>query len=495
VVGEQLPDPVDPDIPLATPESQWVKSDTTVSGASANTFTVDLDTNMIPIVNAADVGASWCNYDIQKWCNAVTVSPSTLADYQSSPDGTPVIESDILGYWVYVPRYQYQVQRFSPADPPSCGPAATNNPGGVTGTCSTTLSDGLYGPRNFNIKFQKSTDPIATPTQTGDWSTHPAFTAWTAANGGAGLNGLWVGKFETTGSPGALTIKPNQTSLRGQQVGLQFDEAKRIGTVDLTAESYGTAAYLNSAGTAAIPQNQHNLSTAKTHDFTNPDWGAAIYLATSAYGAGDQTFANGASNPNDFGIVAKNANSDYVTGCGPAADHNNKGSYSGGLTCNNAGTDSSYYTSRGLQASTTQNVYGIYDMAGGADEYVMALYYEISRSYGFSVPDEPYGNRYLDSDGFTSAGTNTNFNRCTYATCGGQGLYEITFVTSVSGQYQLWSCGPSLFVWSNGPWWLRGSSYFDHGGLNVAGSGLFFSWVSANLSSSAASFRVGAAVW
>jgi hypothetical protein len=444
-----------------------------------------------------EADGGWYDYDNQKWANAVTVKAAggtkTLAEYQAAAVDTVIAEDDILGYFVYVPRYQYQVQRFSPSNPPSCGPAATNNQGGVAGNCSEVLSEGKYGPRNFNIQFQKSTDPISVPTQTGDWATHPAFTSWTAANGGAGLNGLWVGKFETTGASGALTIKPNQTSLRSQNVSLQFDQAKRIGAIDSTAESYGASAYLNNAGTATIPQNQHNLTTAKSHMFTNSDWGAVIYLATSAYGAGDKTYADG-TNLNDYGVVGKNANSDYVTGCGRYDSHSDASSYAGTTTCKRTTDhDRSYFSTVGLESSTTSNVYGVYDMVGGALEYTMSNYNSTNNSANFStMPNAPYINKYLTGDGFVND-TYANFQQCTWATCGGQGLYETTFVASVSSNSQSWSRDDSYFVYSYNswviPWALRGGGYSPS-----YGSGLFYSYFSTG-GVSDYGFRVGAGIF
>jgi hypothetical protein len=60
------------------------------------------------------------------------------------------------------------------------------------------------------------------------------------------------------------------------------------------------------------------------------------------------------------------------TGCGPQS----AGSTSSGTTCNY------YNTTIGKLASTTQNIYGVYDMNGGSWEYVMATTYN---SAGTSV--------------------------------------------------------------------------------------------------------------
>jgi hypothetical protein len=458
--------------------------------ANGSTGTVEWDKNMIPIkytgntttpkwskADSTNAGNDWFDYDNKKWANAVTVTSTSLAGYQGAAVGTVINESDVLGYFTYIPRYQYQVQRFSPSDPPSCGPAATNNPGGVTGTCSTTLSDGLYGPRNFNIKFQKFTDPIATPAETGDWATHPAFTL-----GSDQLNGLWVGKFETTGTATDPTIKPNLTSLRAQTTYVQFTTSKRIGKI--AADGASTTA-----------ANTHNFSgNVDTFQFNNQDWGAVIYLATSAYGAGDATYANG-TNLNDYGVVAKNANSAYTTGCGPAADHNDNLNYAGSTTCTSISVNKSYYTPLGLQASTTQNAYGVYDMSGGALERTLSNYSngtDIGRPSGagftagtggqyFSGINNKYFTLY-NSTTFTNNNLLTNFDQCAWDTCGGQGLYETIFVDSVSDYYYSWSRGYSLFVNSSSPWALRGgdqshthyvglfnSDYYTGGSLNSVG--------------------------
>ena len=43
-------------------------------------------------------------------------------------------------------------------------------------------------------------------------------------------------------------------------------------------------------------------------------------------------------------------------------------------------------TGKGVGASTTGTIYGVYDMSGGAWEYVMGNYNDIAASSGFSEP-------------------------------------------------------------------------------------------------------------
>jgi hypothetical protein len=69
-------------------------------------------------------------------------------------------------------------------------------------------------------------------TTNGTWLTHPAFTFGTTE-----LNGIWVGKFENSGTTSALTIKPDVTSLRNITVGDMFNASRNQ---ELTyASNYG----------------------------------------------------------------------------------------------------------------------------------------------------------------------------------------------------------------------------------------------------------------
>ena len=170
---------------------------------------VDIDNNMIPVtyvgydgnggghwavVSDADIQrnpGSWYDYGDKQWANAVTVkNPSK---YTNAATGTEVNNNDVLGYWVYIPRYAYEVQR-------------------------RDATDKNVDPQNFDIVFQTADEkntPAPTKSTTTNhldyrtsgisrtyvansdnttWATNPAFT-W----GDTELNGIWVGKFETTG--------------------------------------------------------------------------------------------------------------------------------------------------------------------------------------------------------------------------------------------------------------------------------------------------------
>ena len=381
----------------------------------------------------------------------------------------PLDKRDILGYWVYVPRYSYEVMRrdaidlvqqpedfkikFETISPytPKKSPVAG---------CSTSDS-----PRSYRIGCGKSRRYIGYDatcrncTVSGTtWATHPAFT-WMDADGNpVELNGIWVGKFETTGSTEEPTVLPNEKhmSLVSGNIGDMYDVAKSMGIEDKN-NKYG-----NTTSTNLPNQNNNHLATSTSHMLKNSEWGAVAYLSASRYGAGVnnvQINAN-ASSGNDG-----NDDSSYgVTGCGPNGS-------------------SQYNTENGQLASTTNNIYGVYDMAGGAYEYVMGSYTNDStqsypsNGYITNKVKPPYVDLYVNPPFNGNEGANNNL--CTWTTCGGHALFE------TAG----WGDDYFYFVYSSNPWFLRGG----YANADSAGTGVFYSGVSNGRTLGSNSFRVGLA--
>ena len=119
--------------------------------------------------------------------------------------------------------------------------------------------------------------------------------------------------------------------------------------------------------------NQYGFSTnTDTHMIKNIEWGAVAYLSHSKYG----TCSGGSCK--EIGI---NNNSNLITGCGAVAGS------SSSTTCN------TYNTSNGVLASTTFNIYGVYDMSGGANDYTMGnVVYTDAKTF-ISGYDESYNFR------------------------------------------------------------------------------------------------------
>ena len=522
---------------------------------SNNDCLVDIDTNMIPIkyvgthkepkwvvvTNAEQANNTglWYNYSVgntategggAKWANAVTVTADSLAEYQQAMAGTnPNVEvdnNDILGYWTYIPRYAYEVQRRDATDrvvapqdfniifqtaaekntpATSCNANITeasqmwvNQP---TGTDSTNEDNA--GPNSSNVlakdyrtgcNIDRTYKPgtAENPNSSTTWATHPAF-SWLDSNGnGEELNGLWIGKYETTGKITAPTVKPNQHANISEYIGNFYLAAKSIGNED-TNNVGGGSSSTSDVGRPNLANeltpNSHHLNTATSHMLKNSEWGAITYLAHSAYGAGintsiayDTNVQRNSAYPNSSADADGTSSSYGITGCGPtrANETSLRNTYSDGTplnadtiesstACSTTNTERSYNGSLGVLSSTTNNIYGLYGLSGGASEYVAGNYTTSNtQTYGSATyfntkATSPYVDLYKTANGFGtkpswSSGSSSwyrNYDACTFETCGGSSIYETTTVQSVSGDYQSWGESYSGFVGSGGPWFSR----------------------------------------
>ena len=456
------------------PKPPVVDPTTCKSGDSKNDCQVDLDPNMIPVkytgtttnsqwtslANPEDSSnqGNWYNYNNKQWANAITVKPEALSKYQHQ---TRVVDqADILGYWVYIPRYAYEVMRRDATDAP-------------------------VSAQNFTIHFEKVTDPKRYPAESkcaghntdyrttcglnrdyikgqpsnqGTWATHPAFTFGTKE-----LNGIWFAKFETTGTTSQPTVLPNEAHISGKYSGMDG----KIGNFYSLAKTLGINDPQNvGGGDFTTTQNNHHLAKLSSHMVNNNDWGAATYLSASNYGAGHNGVQINASG-------ADHVLSNGTTGCGPRANgdisdygYDSKilksphadetgGALGTQSACYYGDIQRAYNGTLGQLASTTNNPTGIYDMSGGGSERVAASYTAnlnesgVSDKYGDyfgTKAHPPYVNTYnID-----------NMKSCTFATCGGQALYETS-----NGRTVRWKGGNGRFVRSRHPWFHRGGSFYD----------------------------------
>ncbi len=287
-------------------------------------------------------------------------------------------------------------------------------------TISSIAGSDKNNPGAIDIKFvDKNVNENGTASYTDEidntWYTHPAFDF-----GGVQLSGIWVGKFETTGNGDNPTILPNQTSLRNQTVSLLFATAQKFNI------SLG--------------------NNGDSHMAKNSEWAAVAYLSHSKYGKDDEVYINNCSK--------------YITGIGAE-------SVSASSTSNCINT---YSTENGQKASTTGNVYGVYDMSGGSWEYVMGVYQKVKGSSGFKDNLEGIDEKYYDSYITTDLS-----DACNNSSCNGHALEEI------SG----WYGDYAIFVPTSRPWFSRGGYYND---CSLAGVFNFYSHIGCNYND--ASFRV-----
>ena len=393
------------------------------SGDPKNDCQVDLDPNMIPVkytgtttnaqwtsvANPEDNSnqGNWYNYNQKQWANAITVKPEALSKYRGQ--NKVVDQSDILGYWVYIPRYAYEVMRRDGTDKPVPAQNFLIHFEKKTDTkrhpaaCNTTGKDyrTQCGLNRSYIKGQ--------PSNQGTWATHPAFTF-----GSKELNGIWFAKFETTGTTTQPTVLPNEAHISGEYSGMD----EKIGNFYSLSKTLGVNDPNNvGGGSFTTTQNNHYLAKLSSHMVNNNDWGATTYLSASKYGAGYNGVQINASGAKHYNIDAVNDDASYdstygATGCGPQASGNTRGYGDGGTlgtqqACGNP--DRAYNGTLGQLASTTNNTTGIYDMSGGGYEYVAASYSDnlnnsnTNEYFGSNAAHPPYVNTYNFK----------NFNSCT----------------------------------------------------------------------------------
>lgn len=249
----------------------------------------------------------------------------------------------------------------------------------------------------------------------GNWYTHPAFTF-----GSKELEGIWVGKFETTGSETQPTILPNMVALTNQSVLQQFDTSKIF------------SSYVNS-------------KNVDSHMMKNTEWGAVAYLSQSKYGRCNLE-CNEIYQNNSMGITGRSKgavalgegeeDNPYLTTYGNYTYDDRIVSENGtvlGYTNNNLGS----------RASTTGNITGIYDMSGGSNEYAMGTTIRLSN----------IDRKYYDL--YPSSSSNESFERSKLGDATGE----------VRGFYGDKEC----LVDDNKPWSKRGCS-----SIGGEKSGLFY---------------------
>jgi len=237
----------------------------------------------------------------------------------------------------------------------------------------------------INVRFTKNSE-----------NSHDAFTF-----GEEMLSGLWVAKFnishttlsestidnnlecenEICTNAKAIEILPNKVKLRYQNVSNMFYASR---SMEQDGNNYGLVS-----------------NEVDTHMMKSSEWGAVSYLTHSVYGRCSSSTSCTFIEINDH----------FITGY---VDDTSK--------------EGSYETVLGMDASTTGNIYGIYDMNSSVGEYVMGVYTdgnklwsgsdestnsgfngclgencEAEKSDGLSFPNTKYYNVYTTEDEYINA--------------------------------------------------------------------------------------------
>ena len=440
-----------------------------------------LDDAMIPVyydedsetwkkADSANKGNNWYDYCEKKWANSVTVSSTNRETYKNASVGTEISMDDILTMEVWIPRYKYKVWNYNAEGTTTSNEQeikitfekGTAKTGEIT--CEDSIS-GTDGDPSETCKLKATNEVCTDDTCNNKTYTHPAFTF-----GDEEIKGFWIGKFELTGTISNITSKPNLSSISSQKVSV-FE------TNIMNMKNSG---------------NQYGLNTSTdTHMIKNSEWGAVAYLSHSKYG----TCTDGTCKE----VNINNSTSSYTGRSGGApggetaintvytdqtstTQYNIYGfyTYDGYLLDYNTNTKS---TTKDMSkvASTTNNIYGVYDMSGGSDEYVMANIVSndgtTMMSGNSTSSNSGYTGKIYDSGNYTSYTgiaypNNKYYDKYSYSTSNtsrirsklGDGIKEV--YNGSSG----WYSDTSLLAYSNDPWFVRGGYFYID-----AYAGVFFS--------------------
>ncbi len=363
-----------------------------------------INKNLVPVtisdngeVTYADTSKEWYSYENKKWANAVILNEGVTYNV-----GDIIQESDIESYFVWIPRYKYQIF----------------DEGNYTEAIQSKPTESIA--KEIKIEFESKDITPSAGSKVNEWLTHPAFTNFD-------VNGIWVGKYET-GYKGATTkeeaqvnsiasskviIKPNVYSWRNSTVSNMFK----------TAYNYNREL--------------------DSHMMKNTEWGAVAYLSHSKYGINTE--------------VRINNNSSFLTGYA-ASDRADQNSYPG-VTGTTSDVTLPYNTPTGYKASTTGNITGIYDMSGGAWEIVASYMSSSSDASGFNASEFTTYSKYLDI--YPSNSTITSYNNRILgdATAEMGPFYNYMDIDNNKRYYNSWYGDNSDFIDKVYPWFARGGGY------------------------------------
>ena len=449
---------------------------------AASSYTYDETTGIYTLTNpqsiaytSSNVGYYTCNSSVKTTCvkmyeikalnnqNVVTTvnvhTGANKGDF-ASVLGQEVKMEDITTMWVWIPRYKYVIFN---------GNNETSEEQEIkiqfehgidkTGTVSCT--------ENILTANDSSSSETCTDTTNGSivnnksTYTHPAFTF-----GEEELTGIWYAKFEmstdqtsacATSQSNAncdkvhdnIYVKPDQISLRYQNVANEFQSIRNMELFNNIHGFNQKETATTSSQTGEITNDNNNIDI---HMQKNMEWGAVTYLAYSKYGKYGNSLYTGI-----YKRVYKN-NSDNAN-----SSTTNTTSYND-LT--DLGSGKGY---KGAGASTTGTVYGIYDMNGGAYDYVMGN--QVNTSGAF----------YSSSAGFTATPLAKYYDKYSYNTSYyskesisrgrlGDATKEMTKAYT-SGNGGSWEGSYRYFLDSSYPWFKRGGNASTSNYYGITNSG------------------------
>lgn len=281
-----------------------------------------LNEKMFPVIYDEDSGKwvvaslfeDWYSYKERRWANVVILRSGV----EPLKTGDIVNIDDVNSFMVYIPRYSYKI-----------------NWRGDNQEYNSSI-----GPKAISITFNSKDKAIAK-----DYRIHNGFEF-----GGVKKTGIWIDKFESSLDPAVEEATGGNKDL---SVYRSIPDVVSMGDRELST-NYRVIWNMQELITGTSNRDIYDVHIVKTME-----WGAVTYLAYSIYGRCDT--------PDHCTEVSLNDSTGYYTG------------RSAGNTVVTKDTVSTNGTYRyndltyGVMASTTGNIYGVYDMAGGRAEQNFSL--------------------------------------------------------------------------------------------------------------------------
>ena len=277
--------------------------------------------------------------------NSTDSKTSKWANAKSVVDGS---------YFVWIPRYEYKI---------------------LIGEHTSTAG---------KIDVQFINNNITTPTNEG-YKIHPAFTTNLQLGGwDKELSGVWVAKYE---------MSMEQTTDNGatwNNIKLKNGNTQISNTTRVVSKPNNYSwNYINISNCFdnSLNYSSKQNTGANSHLMKNSEWGAIAYLTHSQYGRNGHEIGM-----NTYGPETKEGETTYyneVTGYGSSG--------TGRTTEENIADDNRYNGKYGMNASTTGNLYGVYDISGGCWEYTSVLYSKYTNNNGNSLYAKTANGKYSSS--------------------------------------------------------------------------------------------------
>ena len=268
--------------------------------------------------------------------------PKTIKEYYLYQDlGTTINIQDISAFYVWIPRYKYKLWNVTGSIGIDSYDAYNNGIDIVFE--KQTETSGIVRCENYTCYSDNLLITKVTNNDNGKYYTHPAFSTKDKE-----LSGIWISKYE---------ISANSNTCNNNDISGCLSK-------DLTFESVpGNTAWRNNYLSYFYQSVKKQGGNYNYNIIKNSEWGAIVYLTHSQYGICQD---NKCSTPI--------ANTTYISG-------------------------------NEIKDSTTNNMTGIFDLAGSASEFVMSNYSSDGRT--LDLANSHFGNSEINDNDYELYQNNT----------------------------------------------------------------------------------------